>query len=164
MPIVTRLDLSVPIPMVDAYSKSANTWDAPSNWATDSDQTHTRQVTIGHILNAMPMRTDCKHYESRSYSNGDAVRKCRLDLAPEAPWRCPADCESFAKRLVDVGWSYGSLAETLQTPPPEVEMTEDVAALLDSAEDIVNAAGLDLLAEMDAKAKKRSFRKKKKRR
>ena len=28
----------------------------------------------------MPMRTECKHYESRTYANGDAVRKCNLDL------------------------------------------------------------------------------------
>ena len=35
----------------------------------------------------MGMRTDCKHYESRSYANGETVRKCRLDLAPgRAVW------------------------------------------------------------------------------
>ncbi len=33
------------------------------------------------------MRTECKHFESRSYPNGDTVRKCNLDLAPDAPWR-----------------------------------------------------------------------------
>ena len=32
----------------------------------------------------MPMRTECKNFESRSYPNGDTVRKCDLDLAPEA--------------------------------------------------------------------------------
>jgi hypothetical protein len=114
----------------------------------------------------MPMRSDCKHYESRSYPNGDTVRKCKLDLAPEAPWSCPAECPSFAKRLVDVGWTYGSLADGMATPPPQphVPMDADVAALLDSAEDIVNAAGVELLAEMDAKQRKGMFRKKKKRR
>lgn len=112
------------------------------------------------------MRSDCKHYESRTYPNGDTVRKCRLDMAPEAPWRCPADCSSFSKRLVDVGWAYGSLAEGMATPPPEPEvpMDADVAALLNSAEDIVNAAGIELIAEMDAKQRKAMFRKKKKRR
>ncbi len=114
----------------------------------------------------MPMRSECKHYESRSYPNGDTVRKCRLDLAPEAPWRCPDDCPSFAKRLVDVGWSYGSLADKMATPPPEPEVAvdADVAALLDAAEDIVNAAGVDILAEMEAKQRKGMFRKKKRRR
>ena len=37
----------------------------------------------------MPMRTECKHFESRTYGSGDAMRKCKLDLAPDAPWRCP---------------------------------------------------------------------------
>ena len=55
------------------------------------------------------MRTDCKHYESRSYANGETVRKCRLDLAPGAPWECPADCAAFTLRRADVGWDYGSL-------------------------------------------------------
>src|SRR3546814_15216072 len=32
---------------------------------------------------AMPMRQDCKHFESRTYRNGETVRKCDLDLAPE---------------------------------------------------------------------------------
>ena len=35
-------------------------------------------------MTSVTMRTDCKHYESRTYSNGEAVRKCVLDLAPEA--------------------------------------------------------------------------------
>ena len=35
------------------------------------------------------MRSDCRYYESRTYGSGDVVRKCRIDLAPEAPWRCP---------------------------------------------------------------------------
>src|SRR5437762_213294 len=35
----------------------------------------------------MPMRVDCKYYESRTYSSGEVVRKCRIDLAPEAPCR-----------------------------------------------------------------------------
>ena len=59
------------------------------------------------------MRQDCKHFESRTYPNGETVRKCDLDLAPEAPWRCPADCPKFQRRLADVNWSHG----TLVTPP-----------------------------------------------
>ena len=35
------------------------------------------------------MRQDCKHYESRTYPNGETVRKCDLDLAPEAQVGCP---------------------------------------------------------------------------
>ena len=61
------------------------------------------------------MRQDCKYFESRSYPNGDTVRKCDLDLAPEAPWRCPEDCPSYTRRMVDVNWSHGTLV-TPATP------------------------------------------------
>ena len=61
----------------------------------------------------MPMRTECKHFESRSYPNGDTVRKCNLDLAPDAPWRCPDTCPKYERRLADRSWTYG----TLVTPP-----------------------------------------------
>ena len=94
----------------------------------------------------MPMRTDCKHFESRTYASGETVRKCDLDLAPEAPWRCPEDCSSFTLRMTDVNWSYG----TLVTPPtPEEPVGEGVAELLDAAEDIVNAAVPEALADLD---------------
>ena len=62
------------------------------------------------------MRQECKHFESRTYRNGETVRKCNLDLAPEAPWRCPADCPKFERRLADVSWEYGTLV-TPATPP-----------------------------------------------
>jgi hypothetical protein len=112
------------------------------------------------------MRTDCRHYESRTYASGEAVRKCTIDLAPEAPWKCPDDCPGYERRKIDAGWQYGSMAKGPDLPPePEVEMTDDIAALLDSAEDIINAAGADLLAQ-EAKrnaTRKGMFRKKKKR-
>ena len=95
------------------------------------------------------MRTDCRHYESRTYKTGEIVRKCRLDLAPEAPWRCPDDCPGFEPRRFDAGWQYGSLGGS-KTPDPEPEGA-DVARLLDEAEDIVNTAAPDILAEFDKK-------------
>ena len=99
----------------------------------------------------MPMRQDCKYYESRTYASGDTVRKCDLDLAPEAPWRCPADCPKFAKRPADVNWSHGTLI-TPPTPPEPSSLGDDdsIAALLDAAEDIVNNAGPSIRAEVDA--------------
>jgi hypothetical protein len=99
----------------------------------------------------MPMRQDCKHFESRTYPNGDTVRKCDLDLAPEAPWRCPDDCPSYSRRLVDVNWQHGSLV-TPETPDEPASLGDDdgsVAALLDHAEDIINAAGADILADVE---------------
>ena len=112
----------------------------------------------------MVMRTDCKHYESRTYASGEAVRKCVLDLAPEAPWACPENCASYARKLIDAGWQYGSLAPTKAPSEPPAKMDADVAALLDEVEDIVNLAGIDFLAEEDRKAKRKLFRKVQKKR
>ena len=102
------------------------------------------------------MRQDCKYFESRTYPNGETVRKCDLDLAPEAPWRCPDDCPKYARRLADVNWSYGSLV-TPETPPePEsLGSDESIGDLLDAAEDIVNAAAPDVIAEVEAERRKR---------
>ena len=93
------------------------------------------------------MREECKQFESRTYANGETVRKCNLDLAPEAPWRCPDNCPKYERRLADVNWSHG----TLVTPPtPEEPAGEGIAELLDEAEDIINAAGPEILAEVQA--------------
>ena len=100
------------------------------------------------------MRTNCKHYESRTYATGESVRKCDLDLAPEAPWRCPDNCPAFAFRLVDVGWQYGDLNRA--KAPPEPKLDEHTAALLDEAEDIVNAVGPDILDEFKRLDQQRS--------
>jgi hypothetical protein len=111
----------------------------------------------------MPMRTDCRHYESRTYPGGETVRKCRLDLAPDAPWRCPDNCPKFEKRRWDAGWQYGSLGDSAKPPEKEPE-GKDVASVLDEAEDIVNMAAPDVLSEFEKKSrKKRLFRRKKKR-
>lgn len=98
----------------------------------------------------MPMRQDCKQFESRTYANGETVRKCNLDLAPEAPWRCPDDCPGYERRLADVNWTHGTLV-TPPTPPepPGLGSDSSIAALLDEAEDIVNAAGPRVMAEVE---------------
>ena len=99
------------------------------------------------------MRTDCKHYESRTYGEGETVRKCDLDLAPEAPWRCPDHCPAFQRRLADVNWKHGSLVTppTPEEPPGLDERGPEIAALLDEAEDIVNAVVPEALAELEAR-------------
>ena len=98
----------------------------------------------------MPMRIECKNFESRSYPNGDTVRKCNLDLAPDAPWRCPENCPKYERRLADLAWTHG----TLVTPPtpPEPQGLDDgsAAAVLDEAEEILNAAGSSIRAEVEA--------------
>ena len=112
----------------------------------------------------MSMREDCRHFESRSYPGGEVARFCLLDLAPEAPWRCPADCPKYERKMIDAGWQYGSLTPEKTPPvPPEAIDDPDIAALLDDAENIVNDIGFQLLAEEDRKSKRKLFRKKKKR-
>ena len=97
---------------------------------------------------AVAMREDCKHFQSRTYSNGDVARMCELDLAPEAPWRCPDECPSFERRLADVNWVHGSLV----TPPPSDEpagFDADSIELLDEAEAIVNSVAPEVIDEVD---------------
>ncbi|MFM8945744.1 MAG: hypothetical protein ACKOJC_03395 [Actinomycetota bacterium] len=97
----------------------------------------------------MPMRQECKHFESRTYPNGDTVRKCNLDVAPDAPWRCPDQCPSYDRRP-DAGWSYGSLVTpSAPVEPPGLD-DGSAAAVLDQAEDIVNAIGAQVLDEVAA--------------
>ncbi|HEY1830674.1 MAG TPA: hypothetical protein VGG38_10545 [Acidimicrobiales bacterium] len=100
----------------------------------------------------MPMREECVHFQSRTYASGEAARFCRLDLAPEAPWRCPDDCPSYRRRMADVGWVHGSLVEPAIEDEPE---GDDVAALLESAEEFVNEVGPGILAEVRADDAKR---------
>jgi hypothetical protein len=93
------------------------------------------------------MREECKYFQSRTYASGEVARFCRLDLAPEAPWRCPSDCAKYERRMGDAGWSVG----TLVSPPVEPEPTSDpseIGALLDQAEDIINSAGPEIVAEV----------------
>jgi hypothetical protein len=105
------------------------------------------------------MRSDCRHYESRTYGSGEVVHRCKLDLAPEAPWRCPDDCPGYAKRRMDAGWHYGSLGKAAKTP--EAEPTgDDVTALLDATQDIVNSAAPDILADLDGTKRRRRRRRK----
>ncbi len=70
------------------------------------------------------MRTECKHIESRSYPNGDTVRKCNLDLAPDAPWRYPEACSRYERRLADAAWTHGSLV--VPPTPPEPDGLDEV--------------------------------------
>ena len=97
----------------------------------------------------MPMRHDCRHFESRTYANGETVRKCDLDLAPEAPWRCPAGCPRFEPRL-DAGWTYGSMVSPSTPDEPPGLGDGSAAAVLDEAEDYLNSVGAQVLAEVQA--------------
>jgi hypothetical protein len=57
--------------------------------------------------------------------------------------------------LADVNWSHASLV----TPPtPEEPVGEGIAELLDEAEDIINAAGPKVLADVEAEQSKAARR------
>lgn len=107
-------------------------------------------------MGVMPMRQDCKFFESRTYPNGDTVRKCDLDLAPEAPWRCPENCPKYTRRMADVNWAHGTLV-TPETPPEPASLGDDdsIAALLDAAEDIINEAVPGTVADLEEERRKR---------
>ena len=102
------------------------------------------------------MRQECKHFESRTYPSGDTVRKCHLDLAPDAPWRCPADCARFERRLADRSWTHG----TLVTPPtpaePDSVADGTAAAVLDEAEQFLHSVGAQVRAEVDEERESRN--------
>ncbi|MHB8317970.1 MAG: hypothetical protein ACYDEP_01865 [Acidimicrobiales bacterium] len=114
----------------------------------------------------MAMREECKNFQSRTYDSGEVARFCILDLAPEAPWRCPADCSKYERRLADAGWVHGTLVEPAIEDEPD-ESGEEVAAILEDAEDIVNDVAPEVLAkvlEQDARKDKGSAKKRWRRR
>jgi hypothetical protein len=99
------------------------------------------------------MREECKHFQSRSYNTGEVVRFCELNLAPEAPWRCPDDCPSYARRLADVGWVHGSLVEPAIEDEPGPG-GEDMVRLLEEASDIVDAVVPQTVADVEREERK----------
>jgi hypothetical protein len=100
------------------------------------------------------MREDCRFFESRTYKSGEVARYCTKDLAPEAPWRCPADCASYEPSVMRRTFETGTLHRPETAPEP---VGEDIAALLDAAEDIVNAAHARVVAEVDAERGQRPW-------
>jgi hypothetical protein len=103
------------------------------------------------------MREECKYYQSRTYPSGEAARFCTLDLAPEAPWRCPEDCTGYVRRLADAGWTHGKLVEPPIESEPD-EPSEDIIALLKAAETVVDAAAPSAIAEARKAEAKRQGR------
>ncbi len=96
----------------------------------------------------MPMREDCRHFESRTYESGEVARYCVLGLAPEQPWRCPDHCNRYEPSLIDGAMVTAPLAR----PPVEAEPDDDpdeIVAVLEDAEAIVQAAEPDALKDLD---------------
>ncbi|HEX7444489.1 MAG TPA: hypothetical protein VF320_11400 [Acidimicrobiales bacterium] len=96
----------------------------------------------------MPMRENCRHYESREYDDGEVARFCVLGLAPEQPWRCPDNCPKFELSANDGSFETGSLEASPVEDEPN-DPAEDVIDVLRDAEDIVNEAVPRVAAELD---------------
>ena len=101
------------------------------------------------------MREECKNFQSRTYASGEVARFCVLDLAPEAPWRCPDDCGAYVRRLADAGWVHGSLVEPAIEDEPDVP-ADEMAEVLGNAEEIVNEIAPEALAEARAEDARRA--------
>lgn len=95
------------------------------------------------------MREDCRHFQSRSYATGEVARFCVLNLAPEAPWRCPEKCSRYERDIIDATFVVGSLVRPQVEAEPD-DPPGDIAAVLDQADAVVTAAGPEILAEVQA--------------
>jgi hypothetical protein len=93
----------------------------------------------------MPMREDCKYFQLRAYPSGDVARFCALDLAPEAPWRCPDHCPRYVKA---VGMASAGPTVTGR-PSAEPDLHPDAASVLGSAEEIISAASPEIARERE---------------
>jgi hypothetical protein len=90
------------------------------------------------------MREDCKYFQMRSYRSGDVARFCALDLAPEAPWRCPSTCTRYVKQVGERGF-----AGTGGVASPEPDLHPDAASILGSAEEIISALSPEIAREQE---------------
>ena len=96
----------------------------------------------------MPMREDCRHFESRTYPGGEVARFCQLDLAPEAPWKCPDGCSRYEHSLIDGTFVAAPLTRPVVEDEPD-ESPDDIEAVLDEAEAIVTGAEYDVVREVE---------------
>ncbi|MDQ6838187.1 MAG: hypothetical protein M3137_07635 [Actinomycetota bacterium] len=105
---------------------------------------------------AVAMREDCRHFQSRTYDTGEVARFCVLNLAPEAPWRCPENCPRYQRDIIDATFVTGSLVRPAVEPEPD-DPPGDIAAILDRADAIVTAAGPEILGEIEAQRASRRW-------
>jgi hypothetical protein len=96
----------------------------------------------------VPMRENCRHFESRTYDDGEVARLCVLGLAPEQPWRCPEGCPHFELSVIDGTF----VTDPLRRPPVEAEpdaAPDDVEGVLADAEAIVEDSEPDVIREVE---------------
>ena len=111
-----------------------------------------KSVTIEPVT----MREDCRHFQSRTYSTGEVARFCVLNLAPEAPWRCPENCPRYQADMIDGSFVVGSLSRPAVESEPD-EPAAEVSSVLAEASAIVTAAGPEILAQIEAERSSRRW-------
>ena len=47
---------------------------------------------------SMAVRTECRHYSSRTLASGEVVERCRLEVNEDMPFACPDGCLFFEPR------------------------------------------------------------------
>ena len=103
------------------------------------------------------MRADCKHFESRTFANGEGVHRCKLDAAPEAPWSCPADCPLYERRMIDAGWTIGSFTLGEVAAVESEPQAEGVAELFGELEEILDEAAPEIIADVEKRNRSKGF-------
>ncbi|MGC8498301.1 MAG: hypothetical protein ACP5OV_02230 [Acidimicrobiales bacterium] len=108
----------------------------------------------------MPMREECKHFQSRTYASGEVARFCVLGNAPDQPWSCPEDCVTYERRLADVGWTHGTLVSRPVEPVPERSSADERRSVLAEADGIIEqvAPRLDEERQRDLERQARGWR------
>ena len=96
----------------------------------------------------VPMREDCRHFESRTYAGGEVARFCVLDLAPEAPWRCPENCPAYERSVIDPTFETAELSRPPVEDEPEGSV-DDIEAVLADAEEIVEEAEPEAIRDVE---------------
>jgi hypothetical protein len=136
-------------------------------WRDAEPRTAVGHVRVSHWQTVgVPMREDCAHYESRTYDDDrETARFCTLGLAPEAPWRCPDNCQSYERILMIASdFEAGSLKHTTPVEAEPDAPKEDIVDVLADAERIVGDAEAAVIGELDAEQPKQSWWRRRRRR
>jgi len=52
---------------------------------------------------AMAVRTDCRHYSTRTVGPDEVIQRCRVEAAEQTPFSCPEGCVFFEDRPIGLG-------------------------------------------------------------
>ena len=107
----------------------------------------------------MPMREDCRHYQSRTYDErrGGAGSACSTwRRTRRGAVRRTAPSTSGGSRMP--GWTQAKLDEPALEPEPADVPAADAADLLEDAEDIVSAVAPEAIAEAHERERKEERR------